>query len=78
MRILFAIYLAGVVIGLGVMRDRWPSRLGLALVWPLGPIAFMIVTAILVVTALILWPVPVLAAAALLAAAAWIALSVAF
>ena len=64
MRILLTIDLAGVAIGL----------IGLALVWPLGPIAFLVVTAVLLVTAAILWPLPVLAGAAALGAAAWLML----
>ena len=62
------IYLVGVAIGLAVMRDRWPARLVTALVWPLGPIAFVIVISIQLVVAAILWPVPVLGTAALLGA----------
>ena len=69
---ILAIYLAGVVIGMAVMRDRWPARLGLALVWPLGPIAFLVVVAILLVAAAILWPVPILGATALVGVAAWL------
>ena len=72
--ILLAIYLAGLLIGLALIRDRWRTRLGLALVWPLGPIAFLVVAAILSVTAAILWPVPVLGVAAVLGAAAWLML----
>jgi hypothetical protein len=65
------IYLAGAIVGLAMMRDPWPSRLAVALVWPLGPIAFVAVIAILGASAAVLWPVPVLGAAALLAIAAW-------
>ena len=68
---ILAIYLAGVLIGIAVIRDRWPARLGLALVWPLGPIAFVVVVAILLVTAAILWPIPILGATALVGVAAW-------
>ena len=71
---ILAIYFAGVLIGIAVIRDRWPARLGLALVWPLGPIAFVAVVAILLVAAAILWPIPVLAATAVLGAAAWLML----
>jgi hypothetical protein len=71
---ILAIYLVGVLIGIAVIRDRWAARLGLALVWPLGPIAFLVVLAILLVTAAILWPAPVLAALAILGAAAWLML----
>jgi hypothetical protein len=63
------IYLAGVAVGLAVMRDPWPARVATALVWPLGPIAFAVVVPSLLVVATILWPLvmlPLLAAAAAL------------
>jgi hypothetical protein len=69
-----AIYLFGVVVALAVMRDRWPARVGTAVVWPLGPAAFVIVVAILLVASAILWPVRVLTGAAVLAAATWLIL----
>ena len=50
------------------MRDRWPTRVAAALVWPLGPMAFIVVVFIFLVTAAILWPVFGLAMAALLGA----------
>jgi hypothetical protein len=65
------VYLAGVAIGLAAMRDRWPSRLAIALLWPLGPMAFLVVIAILAVAAIALWPIPVLGAATLLGLALW-------
>lgn len=65
------VYLAGVAMGLFVMRDRWPARLAIALLWPLGPIAFAVVITILGLAAAVLWPVPVLGAAALLGLAVW-------
>ena len=55
-----AIYLAGVVIGLVVMRDRWAVRLLTAALWPLGIVAFAVVVAILLVAAVYLWPIPML------------------
>jgi hypothetical protein len=66
-----ALYIAGVVVGLVVMRDRWPARLATALVWPVGPVAFVVVITILLVASIILWPVPMLAAAAILGALGW-------
>jgi hypothetical protein len=66
-----AVYLAGVAIGLVVMRDAWSIRVPTALVWPLGPIAFVIVVAIMLVTAAILWPIPILATAAVIGTVAW-------
>ena len=65
------IYLAGVVVALGVMRDRWPARVGTALVWPLGPMAFVAVVMILLAASVYLWPVPVLAAISAVAALIW-------
>ena len=65
------VYLAGVAIGLAAMRDRWPLRLAIALLWPLGPMAFAVVIAILTVAAIALWPIPVLGAATLLGLALW-------
>ena len=65
------IYLVGVVVALAVMRDAWPARIGTALVWPLGPAAFVVVMSIVIVASAILWPLPVLAAAGLLGALAW-------
>jgi hypothetical protein len=70
----FTIYLAGIVIALAVMRDSWPARLGIALVWPLGPLAFVIVISILLVASAILWPVLILSGAALLGVLAWLTL----
>ena len=65
------VYLIGVVLGLAVMRDRWPARVFTALVWPLGPVAFVVVIAILLVASAILWPLPVLTAAAVVGALGW-------
>jgi hypothetical protein len=65
------LYGLGVVVGLAVMRDPWPARLGTALVWPLGPIAFVVVVSILLVSAVILWPLLLLPFVASVAALAW-------
>jgi hypothetical protein len=42
-----AIYLAGVVIGLWRTDARWHSRLLLAVLWPIGPVAFVVTVAVL-------------------------------
>ena len=65
------VYFVGVAVGLGVMRDPWPARVGTALVWPLGPVALLVVLAILLATAVLLWPALALAAAVLAGAGAW-------
>ena len=63
-----AVYLLGLVIGVAVMRDRWPARIAISLVWPLGPMAFVVVVSILLVTAALLWPLMILGTAVLLGA----------
>jgi hypothetical protein len=70
----FSIYLTGLVIALAVMRDPWPERIGTALVWPLGPIAFVVVISIMLLASAVLWPVLILGGAALLGLLAWLAL----
>jgi hypothetical protein len=69
-----AVYVLGVVIGLIVMRDPWPTRVVTAVAWPLGIVAFVVVFVILSAAAVYLWPIPMLATLALLAAVVWIAL----
>jgi hypothetical protein len=66
--LVLAVYLTGVVLALMVMRDPLPARVATALVWPLGPAAFVVVVSILLVTLVILWPAPVLGLAAAAAA----------
>jgi hypothetical protein len=66
------VYLAGVGVGLAVMRDPLPARLVTALVWPLGPIAFVLVIAVLLIVAAILWPLVILGAAALIGGIVWV------
>jgi hypothetical protein len=47
MNTLLAVYLAGVAIGLWRTDAPLPMRLLLALLWPIGPLAFVVVVAIL-------------------------------
>ncbi len=42
-----AIYLAGVAVGLWRTDAPLPTRVALAALWPIGPLAFVIVVAIL-------------------------------
>ena len=46
-----AIYVAGVVIGYWRTDARWPTRPLLALLWPIGPLAFVITVVILLAAA---------------------------
>ena len=68
----FWLYLTGLAIGLAVMRDPWPARLLTAVVWPLGPVAFLLVVSILLVVATILWPLTMLGVAAVGGALIWL------
>ena len=46
-----AIYLTGVAIGLWRTDGSWQTRVLLAVLWPIGPLAFVIVVAILLAAA---------------------------
>ena len=65
------IYLAGVAVALAVMRDPWRARVATAMVWPLGPMAFVVVIVIQLIAAIYLWPVPVLGTIGVIAALIW-------
>jgi len=55
--ILSAFYVAGVLWAL-LRTDASPlARIGLALLWPLGPIAFVVTLAILLLASLVAFPV---------------------
>jgi L-ascorbate metabolism protein UlaG (beta-lactamase superfamily) len=55
--LLAAIYVVGVVIALLTIDARGPARLGLALLWPLGPLAFLATVTILLLASLVAFPV---------------------
>ena len=67
------VYVVGVIIGLLVTDGGLAARIGLALAWPLGPLAFLVTVAGLLVVAAIAFPIFGLALAALVAAA-WLSL----
>ena len=52
-----AIYVAGVVWGLLKIDARPIARIGLAILWPLGPLAFIVTVAILLTASLVAFPV---------------------
>lgn len=66
---LLLLYIGGVAVGLFASDGRPPARLGLALLWPLGPLAFVVTISVLIVAAAIAFPWfgAVIAAAAALA-----------
>ena len=71
--LLLATYVAGIAVGLIVMRDRWPERVATAVAWPLGLLAFGVVVVTLLAASIYLWPIPLLATIALLLGAWYIA-----
>lgn len=46
-----AIYLAGVAVGLWRTDGGWAARLVHAVLWPIGPLAFVVVVALLLAAA---------------------------
>ena len=71
MRILWAIYVLGAVLALWRTDAGWPTRIALALLWPIGPVAFLITVAILLGASLIAFPVVAGLIAAVAAAGLW-------
>ena len=57
MQLVLLIYVVGVAAGLLLTDGRVPTRLLLALLWPLGPLAFVVVIAGLLVASLYLFPI---------------------
>ena len=51
-----AVYVVGVLIGLVAIDGGPATRVGLALAWPLGPLAFVLTVAGLIVVAAIAFP----------------------
>lgn len=71
MNAIVAVYLAGVVVGLLRVDGSVATKLGVALVWPLGLLAFVVTIAMLVCVAAVAFPVFGVALA-LAVAAAWV------
>jgi len=65
------VYVVGVLVGLLATQGGIATRLGLALLWPLGPLAFLITVAGLLVVAAIAFPVFGVILAAAVATAWW-------
>jgi hypothetical protein len=68
---MLGVYLVGVVVGLIATQGGPATRLLLAVLWPLGPLAFLITVTGLLVVAAIAFPVFGVILAGSLAAAAW-------
>ena len=72
MNVLLAIYVAGVVWGLLMIDAPPPARTGLAILWPLGPLAFLVTVVILLLASLIAFPVWGMAVLAAAGALWWV------
>jgi len=66
-----ALYIGGVVVGLFGIDARPVERMTLALLWPLGPLAFVATVTLLLAVSLVAFPLFGLAVAAVGAAAWW-------
>lgn len=72
MRVMLLVYGAGVVVGLWRTDARWPARVPLALLWPIGPLAFLATMTGLAGLAVVRAPVLGVAAVAATVAGWWI------
>ena len=66
------VYVVGVIVGLLATDGSFAARIGLALAWPLGPLALFVTLAGLVVVAAVAFPVFGIALAAVVAAVWWV------
>ena len=71
MRVTLLIYLVGVALGVAFTDARPLTRVAIALAWPIGPAAFVLVVSLLLVAALYLFPVFGAVAAAGAGLAGW-------
>jgi L-ascorbate metabolism protein UlaG (beta-lactamase superfamily) len=55
--ILLAVYLVGVAIGIAATDARGFTRVALALLWPLGPLAFIVTIAMLFLASIVAFPI---------------------
>ena len=56
MKFLWVAYAAGALVAIWRTDASWPTRIALALLWPLGPLAFLVTVAILLGASLIAFP----------------------
>jgi hypothetical protein len=69
---MLAVYLVGVVVGLIATQGGAGTRLLFAVLWPLGPLAFLITVAGLLIVAAIAFPVFGVVLAGTVAAGWWL------
>ena len=71
MKVLWTIYAVGALLALWRTDASWPIRLALAVLWPIGPMAFLVTLAILLGASLIAFPLVAGVVAAVAAAVVW-------
>ena len=71
MKVLWALYAAGAIVAIWRTDAAWPTRLALAALWPVGPLAFLVTVSILLAASLIAFPVVAGAIGVVVAAALW-------
>lgn len=68
---LVATYVGGLLLALWRTDAAWPTRIALALLWPLGPLAFVLTVALLLGASLIAFPAVAGVIAAVAAGVLW-------
>ena len=56
MDVVWVVYAVGALIAVWRTDAHWPTRIALAVLWPLGPLAFVITVGILLAASLIAFP----------------------
>ena len=69
--VLWIIYAAGALVAVWRTDAAWPTRLALAILWPLGPLAFLVTVSILLAASLLAFPLVSGAIAAAVAGVVW-------
>ena len=71
MDVVWVVYAVGALLALWRTDAHWPTRIALAVLWPLGPLAFVITVGILLAASLIAFPLVAGGIAIIGALAAW-------
>jgi hypothetical protein len=50
------LYLAGAAVAMWRTDASWPVRIALALLWPIGPVAFLVTVTLLLAASLVAFP----------------------
>jgi hypothetical protein len=70
-KVLWTLYAAGAIVAIWRTDAAWPTRLAVAVLWPVGPVAFLVTVGILLAASLIAFPVVAGLLAAVTALAVW-------